>query len=161
MRLGIHVHNDSGCAVANSMMAVEAGACHVQGTFMGIGERCGNADLSIIIPNLQLKRGLPVHRRKQLDALSETELRITDIANMTVPNNKPYVGESAFRPQGRQCISTAWEKLARSFEHIDPALVGNRRKFLLSEVSGKEGGAPEGGKDIAPELTEGQPRNGD
>lgn len=135
-RLGIHCHNDSGCAVANSMMAVEAGACHVQGTFMGIGERCGNADLSVIIPNLQIKRGHTCIAGG-LENLRDTVRKIAEIANMTVPNNMPYSGDSAFAHKGGMHIDGV-AKLPRSFEHIDPALVGNSRRFLLSEVSGKK-----------------------
>jgi 2-isopropylmalate synthase len=154
MRVGIHCHNDSGCAAANSMMAVEAGACHVQGTFMGIGERCGNADLSVIIPSLQLKAG---HEciAGSLETLCETEIRIAEIANMSVPMNKPYVGESAFAHKGGMHIDGV-DKLARSFEHIDPALVGNSRKFLLSEVSGKKAVLLKV-RDIAPELQKDSP----
>jgi 2-isopropylmalate synthase len=154
MRVGIHCHNDTGCAVANSMMAVEAGACHVQGTFMGIGERCGNADLTTIIPNLQLKGGHDCIAGC-LERLTETELKIAEIANMTVPNNKPYVGESAFAHKGGMHIDGV-DKLSRSFEHIDPSLVGNSRKFLLSEVSGKKAVLLKI-KDIAPELTKDSP----
>jgi 2-isopropylmalate synthase len=153
-RLGVHCHNDSGCAVASSMMAVEAGACHVQGTFMGIGERCGNADLSVIIPNLQLKGGHTCIAGS-LEKLSDTELKISDIANMSVPNNKPYVGESAFAHKGGMHIDGV-DKLSRSFEHIDPSLVGNSRKFLLSEVSGKKAVLLKV-KDFAPQLTKDSP----
>lgn len=153
-RLGIHCHNDTGCAVANSMMAVEAGACHVQGTFMGIGERCGNADLSVIIPNLQLKAGHDCIAGS-LDKLSQTEIKLSEIANIPVPNSKPYVGESAFAHKGGMHIDGV-DKLSRSFEHIDPALVGNRRKFLLSEVSGKKAVLLKV-KDIAPELHKDSP----
>jgi 2-isopropylmalate synthase len=154
MRIGIHCHNDSGCAVANSMMAVEAGGVHVQGTFMGIGERCGNADLSVIIPNLQLKGGYQCIAGN-LETLSMTEIKIAEIANLAVPNNKPYVGGSAFAHKGGMHIDGV-DKLACSFEHIDPALVGNRRKFLLSEVSGKKAVLLKV-KDIAPELTKNSP----
>lgn len=154
MRIGIHCHNDSGCAVANSMMAVEAGGVHVQGTFMGIGERCGNADLSVIIPNLQLKGGYQCIAGN-LETLSITEIKIAEISNLAVPNNKPYVGGSAFAHKGGMHIDGV-DKLARSFEHIDPALVGNRRKFLLSEVSGKKAVLLKV-KDIAPELTKDSP----
>lgn len=150
MRIGIHCHNDSGCATANTIMAVEAGARHVQGTFTGIGERCGNADLSIIIPNLQLKLGYDCVNCR-LEKLMETELTISEISNMSVPNNKPYVGESAFAHKGGMHIDGV-DKLSASFEHIDPTLVGNRRKFLLSEVSGKKAVLLKL-KKIAPHLT--------
>ncbi|WP_073082890.1 citramalate synthase [Sporobacter termitidis] len=154
MRVGIHCHNDSGCAVASSMMAVEAGGCHVQGTFMGIGERCGNADLTVIIPNLQLKGGYECIAGN-LETLCETEIKIAEIANLTVPSNKPYVGESAFAHKGGMHIDGV-DKLSRSFEHVDPSLVGNSRKFLLSEVSGKKAVLLKVG-DIAPELTKDSP----
>jgi 2-isopropylmalate synthase len=131
-------------------MAVEAGACHVQGTFTGIGERCGNADLSIIIPNLQLKSDYDCVNCK-LEKLMETELTIAEISNMSVPNNKPYVGESAFAHKGGMHIDGV-DKLSESFEHVDPTLVGNRRKFLLSEVSGKKAVLLKL-KKIAPHLT--------
>jgi 2-isopropylmalate synthase len=135
-RIGIHCHNDTGCAVANSMLAVQAGAVHVQGTFAGLGERCGNADLGVLIPNLQLKEG---HRciEGSLEHLYETEMKIAEIANISVPNNKPYIGESAFAHKGGMHIDGV-DKVSRSFEHIDPALVGNRRRFLISEVAGKK-----------------------
>ncbi len=153
-RFGIHVHNDGGCAVANSIMAVEAGAVHVQGTFTGIGERCGNADLSIIIPNLQLKGGYQCVAGS-LDQLMNTEIKLAEIANMIVPNNKPYVGESAFTHKGGMHIDGV-NKLARSFEHIDPSLVGNSRKFLVSEVAGKKAILLKIGN-IAPHLTKDSP----
>lgn len=153
-RIGIHCHNDAGCAVANSIMAVEAGGCHVQGTFMGIGERCGNADLTTIIPNLQLKGGYECIAGC-LEQLTETEIKIAELANLTVPNNKPYVGGSAFAHKGGMHIDGV-DKLSRSFEHVDPALVGNSRKFLLSEVSGKKAVLLKI-KDIAPELTKDSP----
>ncbi len=154
MRIGIHCHNDIGCAVANSMLAVKAGATHIQGTFTGIGERCGNADLSTIIPNLQLKAGY-LCVSGGLEKLTATEIKIAEIANLTVPNNKPYVGESAFAHKGGMHIDGV-DKISRSFEHVDPSLVGNRRRFLLSEVSGKKAVLLKIA-DIAPELTKDSP----
>jgi 2-isopropylmalate synthase len=154
MRVGMHCHNDTGCAVANSVLGVEAGAVHVQGTFTGIGERCGNADLSIIIPNLQLKRGYQCISGN-LEKLCDTEIKIADIANLLVPNFKPYVGESAFAHKGGMHIDGV-DKVSHSFEHINPALVGNSRRFLLSEVSGKKAVLLKI-KDIAPELTKDSP----
>lgn len=135
IRVGIHCHNDIGCAVASSMLAVEAGAVHVQGTFTGIGERCGNADLSIVIPNLQLKHGYRCVPG-DLSLLSETVIRMTEISNLVLPNNKPYVGASAFAHKGGMHIDGV-NKLSRSFEHIPPEAVGNQRRFLMSEVSGR------------------------
>ncbi|MEL4105441.1 citramalate synthase [Oscillospiraceae bacterium WX1] len=153
-RVGIHCHNDCGCAIASSMMAVEAGACHVQGTFMGIGERCGNADLSVIIPNLQLKAGYPCVDGG-LEELCATEIKLSEIANMAVAKSKPYVGESAFAHKGGMHIDGV-DKISRSFEHVDPSLVGNSRRFLLSEVSGKKAVLLKI-KDIAPHLTKDSP----
>ncbi len=135
VRVGIHCHNDIGCAVASSMLAVEAGAVHVQGTFTGIGERCGNADLSCVIPNLQLKHGYECVAN-DLSMLTETVIRMDEISNLVVPNNKPYAGASAFAHKGGMHIDGV-SKLSQSFEHIDPALVGNKRRFLMSEVSGR------------------------
>lgn len=152
--IGIHCHNDIGCAVANSLVAVEAGASHVQGTFNGIGERAGNADLSLIIPGLQLKQGYTVVNGG-MPQLTQVSARIADISNIVLPDNKPYVGESAFAHKGGMHIDGV-EKLARSFEHIDPERVGNHRRFLLSEVSGKKAVLMKL-KDIAPELTKESP----
>jgi len=156
--VGIHCHNDTGCAVANSMLAVEAGVTHVQGTFTGIGERCGNADLSVIIPNLQLK-GKYDCVNGNIERLCDTAARIAEITNLTVPSSKPYVGESAFAHKGGMHIDGV-DKISRSFEHVDPQTVGNKRRFLLSEVSGKKaillkikGIAPELKKE-SPETTE-------
>lgn len=132
--IGIHCHNDTGCAVANSLSAVRAGAAHVQGTFTGFGERCGNADLSVIIPNLALKCG--VELPCDLTALRNTALKISDIANVHLSGCAPYTGANAFAHKGGMHIDGVM-KLPRSFEHIDPETVGNRRHFLTSEVSGR------------------------
>lgn len=134
MRLGIHCHNDTGCAVANSMMAVKAGIEQVQGTFIGIGERCGNADLSAIIPNLKLKCGYDCNGR--LELLSETARKLAEISNTQIESGRPYIGMSAFAHKGGMHIDGVM-KLSRSFEHIEPSTVGNQRKFLMSEVSGR------------------------
>lgn len=133
-RISIHCHNDSGCAVANSMLAVEAGAEQVQGTFIGIGERCGNADLSIIIPNLKLKAGYSCNG--EIESLFSVTRRIAEIANTQIDNNRPYVGQSAFAHKGGMHIDGVL-KVTSSFEHISPEAVGNKRKFLMSEVSGR------------------------
>jgi 2-isopropylmalate synthase len=134
-RLGIHCHNDTGCAVASSMLAVDAGAVQVQGTFTGIGERCGNADLSVLIPNLQLKQGYECIAGG-LASLSRTVLKVMDISNLALPANKPYVGASAFAHKGGMHIDGV-TKVSASFEHVDPVSVGNARRFLMSEVSGR------------------------
>lgn len=134
--IGIHCHNDCGLAVANSMYAVRAGAGHIQGTFLGFGERCGNANLSTIIPNLQLKQGTECIPDACLPLLTVTARRIADIANYALPSSRPYIGRSAFAHKGGMHID-AVSKNSSSFEHIDPSLVGNQRRFLISEMSGK------------------------
>lgn len=135
-RIGIHAHNDSGMAVANSIYATEAGADIVQGTINGFGERCGNANLSTVIANLQLKRGIkcvPENSIKNLYALSRI---IAETANMSVSDRTPYVGRNAFAHKGGMHIDGIC-KDSKSFEHIDPSLVGNRRRLLMSEMAGK------------------------
>ncbi len=149
-RIGIHCHNDIGCAVANTLIAVDAGAVHVQGTFNGIGERCGNADLSAIIPSLQLK-GDYACIGGQMETLRRTAFAIAEISNISLPNSRPYVGESAFAHKGGMHIDGV-DKVSRSFEHVDPETVGNSRRFLLSEVSGKKAVLLKIA-DIAPDLT--------
>lgn len=134
--IGIHCHNDCGLAVANSMFAVEAGASHIQGTFLGFGERCGNAVLSTLIPNLQIKRGHNCIPEENLQLLTSAARRIADVANFSLPGSRPYIGKSAFAHKGGMHIDGV-TKQSSSFEHIDPALVGNHRRFLLSEMSGK------------------------
>ncbi|MGI6005523.1 MAG: citramalate synthase [Christensenellales bacterium] len=153
-RIGIHCHNDIGCAVANSLLAVDAGAVHIQGTMNGIGERCGNADLSAIMPTLQLKSGLRCISG-DMEKLSLTAVKIAEIANTSLPSGKPYVGKSAFAHKGGMHIDGV-DKLSRSFEHISPELVGNKRRFLLSEVSGKKAVLLKI-KGIAPEMTKESP----
>jgi 2-isopropylmalate synthase len=133
--LGIHVHNDSNCAVANSLAAVEEGADLVQGTLNGYGERCGNANLSSIIANLKLKMGIHCITNSQLQYLTEGSRYIDEIANIVPQDNMPYVGNSAFAHKGGMHVS-AVERRA-SYEHVNPAEVGNRRRILISELSGK------------------------
>ena len=134
VRLGIHCHNDIGMAVANTMSAVHAGVTHVQGTFNGIGERCGNTMLSTVIGNLALKDGASLS--VCISRLTETANRIAEISNTTIPKNTPYVGSSAFAHKGGMHIDGV-NKVSRSFEHVSPERVGNKRRFLFSEVSGK------------------------
>jgi 2-isopropylmalate synthase len=133
-RVGIHCHNDIGCAVASSMSAVGAGAVQVQGTFIGIGERCGNADLSSIIANLRLKMGYDCSGN--LEMLRDTASKLSELCNMRLARNAPYVGESAFAHKGGMHIDGV-TKLSMSFEHVAPETVGNERRFLMSEVSGR------------------------
>jgi len=136
VEIGIHCHNDCGMAVANSIMAVKAGATHVQGTFLGFGERCGNANLSTLIPNLQLKRKYPCIEESNLSKLKQTAQYIAEVTNIKLESSLPYVGENAFAHKGGMHIDGV-TKDQHSFEHIVPEEVGNSRKFLMSEVSGK------------------------
>ena len=136
VNVGIHCHNDLGMAVAGSMMAVDAGASHVQGTFLGFGERCGNANLSTIIANLSLKRGIPCIPEEKLPRLTHTAHRIAEIANVNLSARMPYVGADAFAHKGGMHID-AVTKYPASFEHIAPEAVGNHRKLIVSEVAGK------------------------
>jgi 2-isopropylmalate synthase len=134
--LGIHCHNDCDVAVANSLAAVARGATQVQGTFNGIGERCGNADLVSVIANLALKRGHEVLRPDSLAWLTEVSRYVYETANMNFRPDQPFVGASAFAHKGGM-HTHAVARLTRSYEHIDPALVGNERRILLSELSGQ------------------------
>ena len=136
VRVGIHCHNDAGLAVANSIAGVLAGASHVQGTLNGIGERCGNANLSTIIANLQLKYDISCIPEDRLDQLTPLTRKMADVANLTLPNGEPYVGLSAFSHKGGMHVDGV-KKNPITFEHIDPRTVGNNRRFLLSEVSGR------------------------
>lgn len=134
--VGIHCHNDCGMAVANSVMAVMAGARHVQGTYIGFGERCGNANLSTIIGNLQVKQGFLCVPEERLPLLTTTAHYMAEISNVTLEHGMPYVGTSAFAHKGGMHIDGVM-KNSRSFEHTDPEAVGNQRTFLMSEVSGR------------------------
>lgn len=135
--LGIHCHNDCELAVANSLAAVDAGAMHVQGTINGLGERCGNVDLISVIGNLSLKkRGLETLRHDRLEHLTELSRYVYEIANMNFRNGQPFVGASAFAHKGGMHVH-AVAKVAHSYEHIDPATVGNERRVLVSELSGR------------------------
>ncbi len=134
--LGIHCHNDTGCADANTIAAVKAGVSHIQGTFTGMGERCGNAALSTVIPDLQLKLGYNIVSPEKLRTLTKTARFINEVANIRLPRNLPYIGNSAFAHKGGMHADGV-AKNSKTFEHIDPSLVGNKRNFLLSEVSGR------------------------
>ena len=134
--IGIHTHNDSGCAVANALAAVRAGATQVQGTINGYGERTGNADLCTIIPNLQLKMGCTVFHPEQLARLTRKSHLIAELANMTPRDHAPYVGRDAFTHKGGM-HADAVRKCKVSYEHIDPTLVGNQTRVAVSEVSGR------------------------
>ncbi len=134
--IGIHCHDDGGCAVANTLMAVEAGATQVQGTMNGIGERTGNANLITIIATLQLKMGRPVVSEEQLRLLTEVAHFTDELLNRQPDAAQPYVGKNAFAHKaGLHAAGIRAD--ATTFEHVDPELVGNRRELLISELSGK------------------------
>lgn len=152
-KLGIHTHNDCELAVANSMSAVRAGATQIQGTMNGYGERCGNANLCSIIPNLQLKLGYEVLEADQLKQLTNTARYISEIANVHMPVNQPYVGNAAFAHKGGIHVSAILRD-SRTYEHIAPELVGNRQRVLVSELAGQSNilsKAQEMGIDFDPE----------
>ena len=134
--VGIHCHNDSEMAVANSIRAVQAGATQVQGTINGLGERCGNANLCSIIPNLQLKLGHDCIPADAMRHLTSTARSVAEIANMPPNDKAPYVGSHAFAHKGGMHID-AVVKNPISYEHINPELVGNSRRMLMSEVAGR------------------------
>ncbi len=135
-RLGIHTHNDTDCAVANTIAAVWGGIRHIQGTINGYGERTGNANLSSIIPNIELKMGFRTVGIKRLKNLLKVSRLIDEISNNTPSKNMPYVGESAFAHKAG-LHANAVLKNPSSYEHINPESVGNGRRFLISDLSGK------------------------
>lgn len=134
--MGIHCHNDSGLAVANSLAAVEAGASQVQGTINGFGERCGNASLCTLVPNLQIKLGYRCVSPAQLSHLTELSRFCAELANVELERRLPYVGRSAFAHKGGLHVA-AVRKNAVTYEHISPSLVGNEQRVLVSDLSGR------------------------
>lgn len=134
--VGIHCHDDGGLAVANSMAAIDAGARHLQGTLCGFGERCGNANLATLIGNLQLKAGFTCIPRQNLPLLTSSVRRIAAISNVSIPGGMPYVGRRAFAHKGGMHADGV-RKAAGTFEHVPPESVGNTRRLLISEMSGK------------------------
>jgi len=134
--IGIHTHNDSGLAVANSIAAVENGALHVQGTFNGFGERCGNADLTTVIAILKTKLGIDCISDVKLKELTKTAHFVSEVSNMRQQPNQPFVGTSAFVHKGGVHID-AMLKNPKTYEHVDPTLFGNHRRILASELAGK------------------------
>lgn len=137
MRFGIHTHNDSELAVANSLAAVKAGAVQIQGTINGYGERCGNANLCSIIPDLQLKMTIPcLPTDGNLGTLTRLSRIVADIANLSPDSHLPYVGKSAFAHKGGIHVA-AMRRNADSYQHIDPKLVGNEMRVLVSDLSGR------------------------
>ncbi len=154
--LGIHAHNDSDTAVWNSIVAVLNGAVQVHGTINGFGERCGNANLCSIIPNLTLKLGYETIPRENLKKLKEISNFVADIVNLPVPKNMPYVGDSAFAHKGGVHASAVL-KNPKLYEHINPEEVGNRRKILVSDLAGKSNIIYKA-KELGIELDEKDPR---
>jgi 2-isopropylmalate synthase len=134
--LGIHVHNDGGLAVANSLAAIEAGAVSIQGTINGYGERCGNADLCSVIPNAVLKMGFDCTTAKRIEYLTEVSRFVSEAANLAHHERAPFVGHYAFAHKGGIHVS-AINKDSRTYEHIEPTIVGNRRHVTISDQSGK------------------------
>jgi len=132
--VGIHTHDDTGVAVANALASVQAGATQIQGTVNGYGERVGNCNLTTTIPNLQLKMGHPLV--PDIGRLSHLASFVDDLANCSHNNRAPYVGASAFAHKGGMHVN-AVQKVAHSFEHIEPGTVGNRQRILVSELSGQ------------------------
>lgn len=135
--LGIHAHNDSETGVANSLEAVRRGCTHVQGTVNGYGERCGNANLISIIPDLQLKMGYDCVPEEKLRGLVDLSRYVSELANLSPDIHQPFVGQSAFAHKGGTHVN-AVVKYVMSYQHIDPALVGNQTRVLVSELSGKD-----------------------
>lgn len=144
--IGIHCHNDSDLATANSLAAVEHGARQVQGTINGIGERCGNTDLVCVIANLALKKNYEVLLGDSLEHLTQVSRYVYETANMNFRSGQPFVGSSAFAHKGGMHVH-AVERVERSYEHIEPCSVGNERRFLISELAGQSNvRALDGGK---------------
>jgi 2-isopropylmalate synthase len=134
--IGIHAHDDAGCGVANSLAAVRGGATQVQGTMNGYGERCGNANLCSIVPTLELKMGRRCLREGALAELTHASRHVAELANLSPDSHAPYVGRSAFAHKGGVHVA-AIRRSPRSYEHIDPALVGNHTRVVVSELSGR------------------------
>src|SRR6266568_468735 len=134
--IGIHTHNDSDCAVANSVAAVEAGATHVQGCMNGYGERCGNANLASIIANLEIKLGHTTIGPEKLASLASVCRFIAELANLPLRNDQPFVGKSAFAHKGGVHVAAVLKDSA-TYEHVKPETVGNRQRVLVSDLSGR------------------------
>jgi 2-isopropylmalate synthase len=134
--IGIHAHDDAGCGVANSLAAVRAGARHVQGTINGYGERCGNANLCAVLPGIELKLGLTALPPGRLAELPEVARTVAELANLAPDEHMPYVGRSAFAHKGGVHVA-AIRRTAESYQHVDPARVGNVCRIVVSELSGR------------------------
>jgi len=134
--IGLHFHDDGGCAVANSLLGIEVGATHVQGTANGLGERCGNANLFTILADLQLKRQVPLVSPAQLERMTDISHTIAELCNQTTPSVAPYVGHTAFSHKAGLHAS-ALAKAPDMYNHIDPGEVGNRQRLVVSELAGR------------------------
>ncbi|MDA8080838.1 MAG: citramalate synthase [Actinomycetota bacterium] len=134
--IGVHFHNDSGCAIANALAAVRMGVTHVQGCVNGYGERTGNADLSVTIPNLSLKMGVETVPRDRIELISSVSRHVAEIVNINLDPQKPYVGTSAFAHKAGLHVS-AITRRKDAYEHVSPEFVGNGSRFIVSEMSGK------------------------
>lgn len=134
--IGIHAHDDTGCAMANSLAAVRGGARHVQGTINGYGERCGNANLTVILPNLELKMGFTAVGKSRLPELVHLSNFISEIANVAPDHHMAYVGRSAFAHKGGVHVA-AMRRAGTSYQHVEPELVGNQMRVVISELSGR------------------------
>ena len=156
VEIGIHCHNDNGMAVASSIAAVEAGAIQVQGTMNGLGERCGNANLTTIVPNLQLLKNYDCIPEKSMASWSETAVYISEVANLALHDDAPFVGSAAFSHKGGM-HTDALTKNTKSYELFDPSEVGNKRHILMSEVAGGSSVMKLLGK-IDPTVTKKDPR---
>jgi 2-isopropylmalate synthase len=153
--LGIHAHNDCGLGLANALGAVQAGCTHVQGTLAGFGERCGNTALAALIPSLELKLKRRCLPKGSLGLISALTRRVAEIANVSINDDMPYVGSHAFSHKAGMHADGIL-KIRRSFEHIDPAAVGNDRRFLLSEAGGRSAVARRA-REIEPSITRDHP----
>jgi 2-isopropylmalate synthase len=145
VRIGIHTHNDGGLAVANTLAAVRAGATQVQGTINGIGERCGNVDLTTVVANLAIKYGFDVLIDGAMSKLTEISRYVYELANMVPTENQPFVGSGAFAHKGGMHVH-AVRRATRSYEHVPPESVGNTRRILVGELSGASGVAAKIGR---------------
>ncbi len=134
--VGLHFHDDGGCAVANSLLGIEAGAIQVQGTANGLGERCGNANLFTIMADLQLKRQVPLVHPEQMERLTEVSHTIAELCNQSTPSVQPYVGHTAFAHKAG-IHASALAKAPDMYNHIDPGEVGNGQRLVISELSGR------------------------
>ena len=130
--IGIHCHNDIGMAVANSIISIESGVSHIQGTFVGVGERCGNTNLSTVIPTIALKMNLNIKAKNYLKDLTAKARYISEISNIQLEDSAPYIGKAAFAHKGGMHIDAIC-KTPQSYEHIKPEMVGNKKRFLYIE----------------------------